>query len=396
MTPEEIEKLKQEAIADAIKFVKADQAKSAMDAVRAVEAAQRDTIERARGNRDGFTALMQQRSADEHRPARVKGAAPGAYVLAWLRAGGAVRGGGGPDAAKLMSDLKSFGYGDSSRALQESVFAAGGGLIPAQFSADLIEYLYARPVLLQLGAVIQPFKSQMQIGRVDSGPTPQWIGEGQAITKSTPATGAVVLKPNKLGILCDVSNDILRNPSAGYSDLALTNDMVNAAASEIDKMGIDGPGTESKPRGVISQIDATQTFAKAGITPDNYDADVNKLVRVVDQTNRAREKRGFLMNPVLEATLLGVRHTDGDYVFRREMLERGTLRGFPYRLSTNCPSTHLIHGEFADLVFGIDTDVEITASEAERFAYDETSFKLIMRVDWVVKRRKSFAAINNY
>lgn len=391
MTPEEIEKLKQDAATAAIVAFKAEQSRSAGSLTREERRAL-EAIEQARGNRDGFAPFV----ASRKRKSKVKGAGLGAYAIAWLRAGGAVRGGGGPDAGKLIADLKSFGHGDLSRGVQESVAATGGLLIPQEYAADLIEGLYAAPVLLQLGARVQPFKASMQIGRVDAGPTPYWIGEGQSITKSTPQTGAIVLNPKKLAILCDVSNDILRNPAAGYSDVQLTSDMTSAAAAEVDKQGMNGSGTQATPRGIISQIDTSQNFAKAGINAEAYDADVNKLVRVVDVTNRPREKRGFLMHPALEATLLGVRHLDGDYVFRREMLERQTLRGFPYRISTSCPSTHLIHGEFADLVFGLDTDLELAASDNERFSYDETSFRLIMRIDWVLRRSKSFAAINNY
>lgn len=357
----------------------------------------------ARGQRSSPFAVSAQKPTNDAlviESTRTKGSALGAYTIAWLNSGGAVPGGGGADPAKMTAILKNFGQHDLAKGIQAGVFGAGGAFIPSGLSGEMIELLVQRAVLTSLGALRMDFKGSMNIGRVDSGPTAQWLGaEGVLINKSTPATSAVVLQAKKLGILCDASNDILRNPKAGYSDAQLMNDMVSVAASEIDRQGLIGTGVTGIPKGLINLLDPAQSFAKAGTTFANLIADTDKLVKTIDDTKRPREKRGFAMGTAVESMLLGARDgaVGGQFAFRDEMLNRHTVRGFPYAVTTWMPTTHLIFGEFADLIFGVDTDMELAAAPGgDRFAYDETTFRLITSIDWQVKRPKSFACINNY
>lgn len=300
----------------------------------------------------------------------------------------------------MVDAMKSFGLGDDAKGLQESVFTAGGSAIPPEYSSEWIEFLRPMLVLSSLGAQQTAYKSEKIIGRQDSGVTAYWVDEGVAPTKSAPTTGQLKLKVRKLGVLCDISNDILRNPAAGFDDNNLSQDMLAAARVEAEKQFIQGDATASnKPVGLLKQMDQTQSFGKTGTSVSQYIQDIDKLVLTVDKTNRARQNRGFLMSPDVETALLGLRDNAG-WVFRNDMLERKMLRGMPYATSTNVPGTPgsavLIHGEFSDLVIGFDTEAELTQTNAPRFGEDETTIKLIMRCDMVLKRPKSFACINNY
>jgi HK97 family phage major capsid protein len=347
-------------------------------------------VEQAKGNREGFTALFG--AGAEKKVERKKGQAFGQFAIAWLAAGGAK---GIPSRDMMTAKLKSFGSDDLVKGLQESVFAAGGSAVPVEYSSEFIELLRPALVFTELGAQQTSYKSEKVIGRVDSGTTAYWVEEGVAPTKSTPATGRLVLKKHKLAVLADCSNDIIRNPAAGFDDANLTADMVAAARQEFENQSINGSGVSSKPKGLLTLMDSSQSFTKAGTTAANYIADIDKLVNTVDKTNRKRERRGFLMHPDVETALLGLRDTAG-WVFRVDMIERGMLRGFSYKTSTLMPTTHLLHGEWADVIQGFDTDVTLSSTDALRFAEDETTFKLIMAGDVQLKRSKSFAAINNY
>jgi len=323
---------------------------------------------------------------------RAKGQAFGQFALAFLAAGGAK---GMPERSIFADRLKSFGSEDMSRGLQESVFTAGGSTVPVEYASDFIELLYPTLVLQDLGATYRPFKSEVVIGRQDSGTTGEWVGEGKAPAKSTPTTGQIKLKARKYAALSDVSNDIIRNPAVGFDDVKLTNDMVTAARDAFEAAGINGAGTEYVPTGLLKLMDTSQLVNKSGTDIAHYIADVDKLVKIVDDTDRVRQKRGFLMSTTVEVKLLGLRDAAG-YVFRDEMLARGTLRGFPYRTSAKVDPKYLLFGEWSDLVWGVDTDVELTSSNAPRFGEDETTFRLIMRGDFQVYRRKSFAGIKDY
>jgi HK97 family phage major capsid protein len=400
MSPEEIEVLKRDAAAAAVAQFRAEQGKAEQADYTAKNAAIAAIQEGARGARgaglETLAAMHATKSGPERAPAsaiRTKGVNPfGAYALAWAASGGAAPGAVGADREKMIGHLKAFGLGDRERTMQAGVFTAGGSGIPVEYATEFIDLLRPQLVLGALGAVMRPFNARVQIGRMNSGPTAQWLGEGQEITKSTPGTGAIVLTAHKLGVLVDVSNDILRNPLAGVDDVMLAKEM--AAAVEFEDSGINGSGVSAEPMGLLTMMDQAQSFTKT-VGGSTYITDVDKLVATVDATNRPREKRGWLMSTAVESALLGLRD-DGGWWFRTEMLERGTLRGFPYRSSSLVPVTHLIFGEFADLIMGVSTAVELASSPGERFKYDETSFRLILGGDWALKRSTSFACINNY
>ncbi len=388
MTKEEIAKMVAEQVAQAMKDEPAP-APAKTEPVKAlVESVEKDSTP--------VTGRPAYERVREEEAKRTERSAPrlGAFTLAWLAAGGAK---GMVHRETFIQRLKDFGLGDVvAKGLQESVFAAGGSAVPVEFSNEWIEFLRPQLVLSQLGVQSTTFKGEKVIGRQDSGATAYWVDEGVALTKSTPSTGQLKLKARKLGVLCDCSNDIIRNPAAGFDDANLTADMAAAARTEFENQSINGLGSENKPKGIITMIDSSQKYNKAGTSIANYIADVDKLVLAVDKTNRPRQSRGFLMSPDLETTLLGLVHTNGSWVFRDDMLQRKMLRGMPYVTSTLVPTTHLIHGEWADMVQGFDTDATLESSNAPRFAEDETTFRLVMRGDVQVKRAKSFAAIVNY
>jgi HK97 family phage major capsid protein len=343
-------------------------------------------IEASRGSREGLEAV---------KAAPAKKAAPGIgltqSILAFAHAkfhGGAVT------QAGMVAGAKAFGANDVAKTLQESVFASGGSLLAPEYSSDFIDLLRPVNVFERLGATFLGFSGELILGRQDSGATAYWVAEGNSLTVSTQTTGQLKLMGRKMGVLCYISNQLLRKPQSGAEALVLK-DIREAARVELETQGVTGAGSTGIPKGIKNLMDQTQSFTKAGTSIANYIADLDKLVLTVDKTNRPREKRGFLMSPDLETALLGLRDAAG-WVFRTDMLERGMLRGMPYATSTLCPTTHLFHGEWSDFLYGIETDMEVKSWDGDRIAQDETTVRLIMGADFQVRRPKSFAAINNY
>lgn len=337
-------------------------------------------IERAKGERGALPAPVE-------RPAHEKGIGLAQSLVLFAAGGGKVA-----DQARLIAEAKRFGWADQEKALQEGSFSGGGMDVRPQYLEEFIELLRPANVLQKLGASFQSFKSEAILGKQDSGVSTFWIDEGEAPAKSAIGTSQLKLKAHKLGAAVDISKDILRNPDVapGY-EARVRNDMLEAARVAFETKGITGAG-EKSPKGLLVLMDQTQKVARtgAGAAADQI-TDIDKLPRLIKQTERSVQSRGWLFDPIEEAKLLSLRDSAG-WVFRDEMLLKNTLRGAHYETSTLTPAGVRVYGEWSDLIWGIDTAATIEQSDGARFLNDEVTVMLVMRGDYQVKRPKSFAA----
>jgi HK97 family phage major capsid protein len=343
-------------------------------------------VEQAKGQRDSLAALF----AEQQKQKAAPGIGLARVLLAYAACGGSKA---VPDKAKMLEAAKAFGFNDQEKAIQESVFANGGALIQPEYTGELIGLLRPMNVLEQLGASFRPFRTEVILGRLGGGTTAYWLAEGEAVTKSQPVFEQIKLKKHKLGIAVDISKDILRNPDAAAAHESIVrSDMVEAAKVELEKKGIVGIGGEKSPKGILNLMDATQKVARTGTgTATDQITDTDKLPRIIKQTERSEQKRGWLFDPIEEAKLLSLRDTAG-WVFRDEMMLKNTLRGAPYKTHTAVTAGVRIYGEWSDLEYGISQEAVIEQSDGLRFLNDEVTVLLVMGGDFQTRRPKSFAA----
>lgn len=308
---------------------------------------------------------------------------------ALLKAVANAKGGGREETVRAA---EKFGGAEMAKAIQESVFDSAGVLVPVQNSSEVIEFL--RPVSLmdKLGIRTVAFKAQLEIPKQTGTAALTWIGEGDTVSETKPAFGKIVLKAHKAMAILNLSNDLLRNPAVG--DAFAGEDARLAMAHGLDDAMLNGSGVSGQPLGLLKQINANNSFARAGVTAANYIADADKAVEKVLSADVAISAPAWIMSPTKEAELLGLRDSAG-YIFRDEMLGAKTFRGFPYVCSTRVATTKIIFGCWDQLIYGVDEAVNVSLHADTRAAYDETVLRAVLRADFKVRYDKAFAEIRN-
>lgn len=277
------------------------------------------------------------------------------------------------------------------RALGSDSLAAGGALVPTEFSTDLIELLRPASVVRRLNPTILPMDNgKLSIPKLTGGASASYVGENANIGKTEQTFGDLNLSAKKLGALVPISNDLIRR-SSPQADMVVRDDVVAALAQRGDLAFIRGDGTGYTPRGLRSWTPTANAIpANATVNLANVTTDLNKLVNALEQADVRMLRPGWLMAPRSKNYLMTVRDGNGNFAFRDEMLA-GNLWGFPFgvtsqipiTLSTNKSEVYLV--DFADFVIGESTNLLLDSS-MEAAYYDGSAVQAAFSRDQTVIR----------
>lgn len=327
------------------------------------------------------------------------------------------------DKDKAIKIARSWGYADVATALEKSVEKAmsagdplgGGFLVPTEFSQEVIELLRASGVVRSLNPLTMPMPTgSVKVPRITSGSTASYIGENANITKSELKTGQLTLTWKKLAALVPVSNDLIRYSSPS-SDTIVRDDMLRALSAREDLAFIRGTGLEGTPMGLKNWIHPDNQFAATGgaVTLANVTTDLGNALKLIMDANitlivnqgatgGVDVRPGWIFSPRTWKYLTTVQTTIGSYAFRDEML-RGTLWGFPYRVTTQCENTTVYFGAFAHAVIGEAMGITVDASSeaayhdgtnvVAAFSQDQTVIRVIAEHDFALRHDKAFVLI---
>lgn len=314
------------------------------------------------------------------------------------------------DVAKEWS-TKNRAYEGTVRAMSEGTFASGGSLVPPEASAEFVEMLYAATVTTELGARRLDFNSRLDLGKQNSSATAYWVGEGTAITPSSPGTGTIGLNRRKVAALVGLTNELLRNPSVS-ADTFVRDDLIKVMALKRDLAAIRGPGTEYQPRGIKNWINSANSNAMTGsVTLATIVADLMKAVRLVDESDVQLSRPGWIVSPRVKWYLAGLLDGNGNHVFL-QMLMTGNLYGFPLKTTTQIPNnlgggteSEVYFGTFDELIDGHDVGTPLQVETFPNGTYhdgsapvygvssDQSVIRAIEGCDFVVRHNKSFSMI---
>lgn len=283
-------------------------------------------------------------------------------------------------------------------------FGAGGSLLPEYWSSEIIELLRDTTVLLQAGARVQTVTGKFNIGRLNQAATAAFVLPGNKPTKSTVATGSVILDPKKLMGLLETTGEMLRDPSWNGAEV-LTQDMFSALSVAADKAGLVGDGSGADPTGILNLVasgqknDATSAFTQANIT--DIIADLDKAERLVRESNIPFQGNspGWVMTSKTLMALKSLRDSAG-WVFRQQ-LDNGTLNGYPIYVTDSISgeaSTSgdlMIFGLFAQLYMAEKDGVMVEMDMSEQFSSDITVVRGISNLDFRIRHDAAFAVIDN-
>jgi HK97 family phage major capsid protein len=293
-------------------------------------------------------------------------------------------------ASELLNAAKRFGNADVQKAVQLSKFDSAGVLVPVQQSGEVIEFLRPAAALLKLGVRTQPFKGELHMGRQTGTSLFQWVGEGETVPRSAPKYSKLVLKAHKGMVLTDISNDLLRTPGVG--DAGVGEDLRATVADGLDDAGFNGDGTGAAPKGLFVQLDPANVFTSTGTSAAAYLADIDKAVELPLTANVRPGTPGLVLHPTRATALMQLRDT-GIFTFRNEMLDKGTIRGSPFVMTTRVPVTRVtFSADWCQFIYGLDENLSLSEHDI-RAEHDETTIRAVVKGDFKLRQPKAFSSI---
>lgn len=309
-------------------------------------------------------------------------------------------------------------FGDDlvTRALNYSVVAEGGALIPQDFMAELIELLRANVVVRQAGPMnVQMPMGNLTIPRLAAGSTAAYQGELDDISVTEQLFDDLNLIAKKLTAMVPVSNDLIRRAPIGVESI-IRDDLIQGIARKEDVQFLRSDGTNKGPVGWRSLVLPANLLVVPGLgaTPP-AGADLNAVVaalaalKLMLQNGMSRMiKPAWFMAPTILEYIRTRRDSVGGFYFREE-IAAGTLDGFPYYLSQQIP-TNLGGGngseiylvDMADVVIGDTLNVMVDASDVaayygtdgkvvSTFQRDQSLFRVITEHDFNMRHLQSLA-----
>ncbi len=297
------------------------------------------------------------------------------------------------------------------KALTATTPSEGGFLISEQYSRDIIPLLLSKTAVLELGARRIPMPGgNLNLPKLTGGATSYYLGEGVDATKSQQTFGNVKLSSKKLVTLVPVSNDLIRNASP-EADAIVRDDMVQQMRLKIDYTAMYGDGTAYTPIGIKQGIATANISIATGVA--TLSADVpGTMIGLLMNANTPMISTGWIFNSRIWAAFYNLKTTTNQYIYRDEM-NRGTLNGFPFRVSNQITTANstagttysdIFLGDFSEFLFGDEMAFEFMASQEasyvisstaySAFSLDQTVLKITAKHDMALRHDTSFLCHN--
>jgi HK97 family phage major capsid protein len=304
----------------------------------------------------------------------------------------------------------------AEKALNYSVVAEGGALIPQDFVAELIELLRATVVVRGAGPMtIQMPMGNLTIPRLAGGSTAMYQGELDDISVTEEQFDDLNFIAKKLTAMVPVSNDLIRRAPMGVETI-VRDDLVASIARKEDLNFIRGDGTTKGPVGWRSLVLPANLLVvpALGATPP-VGADLNAVVSalaamkllLINGMSRMIRPAWFFAPTLVE--YIGTRRDSVGGFYYKDEVARGTLEGFPIYTSQQIP-TNLGLGngsefylvDMADTVIADTLNVMVDASDVaayygtdgkvvSTFQRDQSLFRVISEHDFNMRHLQSLA-----
>jgi len=293
--------------------------------------------------------------------------------------------------------------------------SAGGFLVEEDVASEVIELLRPASVVMSLNPIVMPMPAgNMTMNRRATGSSAAYIGEQQPVPATGVTFGQVKLSARKLAALIPISNDLLR--SAGVAaDRIVRDDLVASLAQRGDLAFIRGAGTEFTPKGLRFQALGTSfatshVLSQSGTTVAAVKSDLARMELALANADIPMLRPGWIMAPRTESFLKNLVDANNNPVFPE--MDRGQLRGKPYRVTTQIPTnlgggtneSEVYLADFAQVVVGEHMGIEVAMSTEAAyvdanstmqaaFSRDETIMRAIQQHDIGVRHLAAVAVL---
>lgn len=289
-------------------------------------------------------------------------------------------------------DERLMVFEGEQRDMSGNVGSAGGYLIPAQALASLMAVAAPRTVVRQRATVIPMASRTMDLPVLNQSVAPDggaaffggvqvfWQEEASAIQKSRPDFAQSRLTAHELVGYTQVPNSLMKDSVVSLSAfLASPLGFPGAIAWAEDFAFLRGTGI-GKPLGIIN-APATKAVSRAGAGV-TY-PDLVKMMAAFMGDNPV-----WVANIALKETLMLMAGPTGNPSYLWGNAERGIpnmLLGHPIEFVDKLPATgtqgDIMLADMSYYVVGDRESTSVEASAEERFQYNQTTMRLIHRVD---------------
>ena len=294
----------------------------------------------------------------------------------------------------------------SYKALGINPDTAGGYLVAAEQSTQIIEQLQSKAVVLPLCTQMPMNSDTLDIPSLTGGATVYMVGENAQITSADPTFGQKKLVAKKMAAMLKVSNELL-NDSDPSVDALLRDDIARKMASKTDQQILLGTGVGNELLG-IRYSSATKTALNAALTFAN----LNDTVYRVEVENVAGDPTwAWVFHPREKKSLRELEDTTGNLIWIGSQAPGNigqsnppTLLEYPVYTTTEISinaadnnETTAYYGQWNDVVVGMRKVLEIFASNeaGDAFEYDQTWIRAILRLDVVLRHDESIEVLTD-
>ena len=338
-----------------------------------------------------YILAAEHRMADLPTAASASGARPDELSLSrWLR--GIVTG----DWSRAKAELEEM------RAMSVGTPTAGGYLVPSPLSAQVIDMLRAKAVVMLAGAQTVAMEYHtLDLARVTGAPTAGWKAEDAAITASDMTLDKVTLHARTLVAMVKASVELMED--AQDDGQSIERALSAALALELDRVGLYGSGSGEEPRGIKNtQGTVTVSMGENGGQLTSYAKPVELIGALWAQNVTPN---AAIYAPRTAATLEALTDTTGQPLQGPEAwrsLRRLVTSQVPANLTqgTANNASDILIGDFAQLLVGMRTNLTIEASRAggdasgNAFGNLQVWVRAYLRADFAVEHANAFGVLS--
>lgn len=324
------------------------------------------------------------------------------------------------EASRSNLNLDGFGipsmfFRDPSvkRDMTAGTSTAGGNTVATDIR-ELIDYLWPRTTVQQLGAtVFSGLTSNVTFPRKSAVPTGTWEGETDANAESNPTTDTVSLTPKRVGTFVDISKQLLVQTSVPGLDQVIRRDIEQAIARALESAAINGSGSGSQPTGImnISGV-GVEAIGTNGGSPDW--GNIVALEASIANQNADFGRLGYLTTPGMRGALKTIEKATNTGMFIWEngiisgvqgTIGEGQLNGYRAAISSLVPSNlekgtgynlhAILFANWEDLLMGQFGGMDIVVDPYTQAT--NTIMRIVVNSWWdiAVRHAQSFAVIKD-
>jgi len=325
------------------------------------------------------------------------------------------------DNLQIFGDQKDYNSDDGS---------AGGYLVPPEiYTGDIIESVRAQTPLLSMPTMqFTGLRGDLPIPVDSSNLSAYWVGEKGKPTESTSSFDLKWLRPKKLGVFTKVSNRLLAFANANVEQI-IKDKMARDASVELSNGFTNGTGTESKPLGLLAEVNRNAMTAGTAIGTNGGRFSIDHLMSMKQSlaaVNEMRDTNSYaaLMHPNVLWGMLRERVTQySGQAYQRGSLLTGSMIIDPSQLEaaarlskigsttqiaanitkgTSSTCSYVCLGDmskfatatFREPIFRV-SDVAGDGSTGSAFLEDQLYMVMFMEVDSAMLRAAAFCLISD-